>query len=504
MKTLWKSRIPSWLFWILAVVFTAAAALGLKLFWPNVDRFASRVVSLSRSAQANGEHAASESEHAHEEETDAKGTHAHEGHAHAHAEAASLELSAQAMGNLGLNEETVRPIELRTYRRSISIPGQVVARPGRTQLQVATPMTGVITHVHAVKGEAVDPGSLLFKIRLTHEDLVLAQTEFMKALLELEVEQREINRLEVVARDGAIPGATLLQRQYAKEKLVALQQVQRESLRLHGLSEPQIETIARDRRLLRELQITAPAVDEHDEEEELHLSKGKTKRVAFVDRGEPAEAKPAERTLVLEELDVHKGQSVDAGTRLCVLADYSRLYIEGSASEQDCGCIVRASEKQWPISAHSSAGTIQDLKIAFVSNQVDTDSRALHFFVDLPNAVERSTVNDEGQRFVTWRYRPGQRLQLDVPVEEWEDQIVLPVDAVAKDGVEAYVFQQNGDHFDRVAVQVRHQDQTSVVIANDGSLFPGDQVALKSAHQLQMALKNKSGGGVDPHAGHNH
>ena len=29
-------------------------------------------------------------------------------------------------------------------------------------------------------------------------------------------------------------------------------------------------------------------------------------------------------------------------------------------------------------------------------------------------------------------------------------------------------------------------------------------VAFTGAHQLQMALKNKAGGGVDPHAGHNH
>jgi len=43
-----------------------------------------------------------------------------------------------------------------------------------------------------------------------------------------------------------------------------------------------------------------------------------------------------------------------------------------------------------------------------------------------------------------------------------------------------------------------------VVIANDGSLFSGDAIALSGAHQMQVALKNKAGGGVDPHAGHNH
>lgn len=95
-------------------------------------------------------------------------------------------------------------------------------------------------------------------------------------------------------------------------------------------------------------------------------------------------------------------------------------------------------------------------------------------------------------------------MRLCVPVETWTDQIVLPVEAIADDGVETYVFVQNGDHFDRQAVHVRYRDQQYAVIANDGSLFPGDTVALNSAHQLQMALKNKAGGGVDPHAGHSH
>ena len=91
-----------------------------------------------------------------------------------------------------------------------------------------------------------------------------------------------------------------------------------------------------------------------------------------------------------------------------------------------------------------------------------------------------------------------------VPVEEWTAQIVLPVEAIAREGAESFVFQQNGKHFDRVPVHVRYRDSSHAVIASDGSLFPGDVVALRGAHQMQMALKNKSGGGVDPHAGHNH
>jgi multidrug efflux pump subunit AcrA (membrane-fusion protein) len=95
-------------------------------------------------------------------------------------------------------------------------------------------------------------------------------------------------------------------------------------------------------------------------------------------------------------------------------------------------------------------------------------------------------------------------MQLEVPVEEYRERIVLPADAVAQDGVENYVFRANGDHFDREPVHVEYRDPQWVVVANDGTLFPGDRVAMSAAQQLQLALKNKSGGGIDPHAGHSH
>ena len=82
--------------------------------------------------------------------------------------------------------------------------------------------------------------------------------------------------------------------------------------------------------------------------------------------------------------------------------------------------------------------------------------------------------------------------------------VVLPAPAVVQDGAETYVFQRFGDHFDRRAVRVDYRDPLSVVIAQDGALKPGDVVAASGAQQLHLALKNKAGGAVDPHAGHNH
>jgi cobalt-zinc-cadmium efflux system membrane fusion protein len=483
---------------------TVALAVVLLLtraaWWPAVDRSVNRLLGKT-SAKAGAEH--DEDSHA--------GHTAHEDHA-GHSDASSLELSTQARANLGLTKEFLQPVKLTTFRKTVSIPSMLTERPGRTELHVSTPMTGVVTEVAAFQGAAVQPGSLLFRIRLTHEDLVQSQTDFVRTLGEVDVETKEITRLKGVTESGAIAGKTLLERQYSKEKLEALLKAQREALRLHGLSDRQVDQIAKDRRLLSELRVLAPAADGSTGTDELQLTERESAmEVSFTgppagDDAAPSKKAPSETVpLVVEEVDVQRGQSVEQGARLCSLADYSRLYIEGKAFEQDAAAINKAVLGGWKISAAFPDGkVVEGLDLEYVASEVDPQTRTLNVFVELPNTLLRDTQNAQGQRFVTWQYRPGQRLQLRIPVDEWADQIVVPVDAVAQEGAESFVFQLNGKHFDRIPVHVVYRDQTAVVIANDGSLFPGTTIAMRSAHQMQMALKNKAGGAIDPHAGHTH
>ncbi len=434
------------------------------------------------------------------------GEHDH-GHDHAaHDDPDSLTLTDQARRNIGL--ETGK-IELTTFERTLTVPGIVVERPGRTKIHVATPLTGVVTDVRAVQGEAIAPGTLLFRIRLTHEDLVDTQTRFLQTLEELDVENREIARLEKLT-EGVVAGKVVLERQYARQKLEALLGAQQQALILHGLSDEQVQRIRGDRKLLRELQVFAPGSDEHSDE--FRLTKGSIEQVAYstLEDAPATKAAPKKNTpFVVQDLNVHKGQSVQAGDSLCTLADFSELYIEGSAFEQDSRSLVEAANKAWSITAAIEAGrgrseTIHGLKIVYLANEVDRDTRALHFYVALPNEILRDTTTADEHRFIDWKYKPGQRLQVQVPVEQLPERIVLPASAVAADGAEVFVFQENGKKFVRRPVHVEYRDENSVVIAQDGSLFPGDVVALTGAHQMQVALKNKSGGPIDPHAGHHH
>ncbi|MCY2982394.1 MAG: efflux RND transporter periplasmic adaptor subunit [Planctomycetota bacterium] len=488
-----KNKSP--LFWLSAVVicfglYVAGWVHGtyFEFVWPFGDRHADQT-TIGR--DSHDDHAGPNHD-----------AHGHDAHAHDdHKEPATgdfLDLSEAAKKNLGLTEAYLPPIALQSYQHTISVPAIVVDRPGRTRLPISATMTGIVTHIHAVSGEAVEPGDLILEMRLTHEDLVTAQKDYLQSLGDRDIELKEIARIEGAANSGAISNKTLLDRQYSRDKLDSLLRSQREALRLHGLTDVQIATIESDRRLLAEMKVYAPGPDEHTEEE--HNS-GIVHSVA-------SRRPQTKHTLVLQDIQVQKGQSVSAGETLCILADYEELLIEGQAFENEAGMIAKAKSAGWPLSSVAGAGAdverIENLSLSWLNNEIDPATRTFKFFVTLNNEILDDLRNPSGQRHVAWKYRVGQRMQLGVPVAQWVDQIVLPIDAVVRDGVESFVFRRNGDRFNRIAVHEKHRDQSHVVIENDGAIFPGDVVALRGAHQMQMAVKSKSGAAVDPHAGHSH
>lgn len=411
--------------------------------------------------------------------------HGHEGHDHAgHDAGNSLELSKQAQANIGLK---LGSVTLTSYDRTISIPGMIRERPGRSTVEITAPLTGIVTRIYPIEGEAIVPGQKLFDLRLTHEELVQAQGDLLRVAEELDVINREIARLEKIAAEGGIPGKQVLERQYEQQNKQAVLRAQQQALLVHGLTASQVSDILSKRTLLQDLTVAVPPEPQS------------------TDNQPP----PAAKNYEIQLLKVARGQSVNAGETLAVLTDHSELFIEGNAFDKDVAVVNRAVEKGWTLRAvveseDAQPQIIDGLKILYVSGSVDPESRTFHFYAQLMNELIRNFMGADGHRFLSWRYKPGQRVQLTVPVERWEERIVLPVGAVAQDGVETYVFSPNGDHFDRRPVHVEYRDRFSVVVANDGSVFPGDPIVLAGAQQMQLALKNKAGGGIDPHAGHNH
>lgn len=393
----------------------------------------------------------------------------------------TLDVSLQGQKNIGLQSIEVA---LGDFDRAVTIPGRVVERPGHSRITVSAPLTAIVERILPLEGEAVHPGEPLAVLRLTHQEVIRLQTELLDILQRREIVAREVARLEKVAASGAVAGKTLLQAQYEEEKLLAEIGAKREGLLLLGLTEEQLTRIFDERVLVDRMTLFAPL--------EEAASAGCTGAHLFQ----------------TAKIKASVGEQIDSGSALCELTDYCKLLIEGQAFEQDAAALEDAIRQRFPVSAvvegHEEPITVDGLRILFLDTEVDTESRALRFYVDVTNTVVHQTEDDEGRPFIGWKFRPGQRVGLRVPVETWTNRIVLPADAVVQDGAESIVFVKQGNAFTRKAVVEVHRDATRVVLASDGTLFPGDRVVTRGAYPLYLMYKNRSGGTIDPHAGHNH
>ena len=382
-----------------------------------------------------------------------------------------LELSPQARKNLGV---VSRPVAVTDYRRTILVPGEIADRPGISDRGVTSPAVGIVTQVHAFPGDTVRPGQKLFTVRLLSEYVQNAQAELFQAVRETELEQEKRARLAQIG-EGTIAGARLIEIDQQLRRLAAEITSRRQELLTRGLLPEQIKEVEAGR-FVSSVEIVAPPP---------------------LATAAP-EANPAYE---VQELKAELGTQVQAGQLLGVLSDHRLLYAVGHAFKREAPALERATQHGWPVEIEFAEDDPaawpplgQSFAIRHLANIIDRESRTFDFFVPLEN--QSRGYEKDGRSFTVWRFRPGQRARLHVPVEELRGVIVLPAAAVVRDAGEAYVFRQNGDLFDRLAVHVLHEDRRSVVIANDGSVAPGWYLAQGSAASLNRVLEAQAASGA--------
>jgi multidrug efflux pump subunit AcrA (membrane-fusion protein) len=439
-------------------------------------------------------------------------THEHDNHDHADQnDENAVELTHQARSNMSLETDTIK---VGVYTKYIEVPGVVTSWPGRTHIAVTSPLTGVLNAIYVSRGELLDSNQPLFSLRLTHQDLVNTQEIFLAKLGELDVELEEIERLTAVAGTGAIAAKSLLERRYERDKLLAGVRAARQALLLHGLSEQQIETIELSRKLIREVVVYSPILNADESLQQGSIHEINRETAVRGDNRLASAAQPPVRldhvpaSFLVTELEVRRGQGVTAGQELLQLSDYSELLIEGQAFQQDRQAVRMAADNSIGVQAviGSSGGKaelIDGLKVVYIGTEIGRQSRVLPFYIAIKNQIERTDERGD-KRYISWLHKPGQRLTIRLPESQIQNAIVVPKEALAEEGPERYVFIENGNHFDRVPVHVLARDSVNAALANDGQVWPGQSIAVSGAHQLQMVLKNQSGGAPDPHAGHTH
>ena len=404
-------------------------------------------------------------------------------------EPSMLELSAQARKNMRL---VAKPARTRTYWKKVQIPGVIVDRPGKSDRGITSPAVGVVTQIHAFPGDTVKSGDRLFSLRLFSEYLQKTQKELFEASRETELLQAQIKRLKPLAESGGIAPARIIDLENQLHRQAAVIEAHRQDLLTRGLSPEQIAVIAAGK-FVTTVEVDAPPPVENTKQE--------------------ASVRPAAFQLVqntedrlayeVQELAVELGQQVQAGQLLATLANHQSLYIEGHAFKREAPALERAAQNGWGLTVEFAEDDpdgwpelTEAFRIRHLSNSIDTASRTFDFFVPLTNQAR--DYQSDGQTFVVWRFRPGQRVRLHVPVEKLDDVVVLPAEAVVREGPNAFVFRQNGDLFNRISVQVLHEDRLNIVLANDGSIKRGLFFAQNAAASLNRVLKAQASSGKQP------
>ena len=402
-------------------------------------------------------------------------------------EAKVLKLSEQARRNLGLVSKSAKP---QVYWRTIEVPGAIVDRPGRSDRGVTSPAVGVVTEVHAFPGDTVKPGDRLFTLRLFSEYLQNTQSELFKATREIQLITEQYTRLEGFVKSGSVPESKLIELDSQKRRQATLIQSYRQDLLTRGLTPEQIDQVAEGTFVSTIDVVAPPAINPEGKTSDIQP-------VAFQVTGSKAEGLAYE----VQELIVELGQQVQAGQLLSTLANHQSLFIEGHAFKREASFLAKAAESNWPVQCTFAEddevewpAADQTLEIRHLANSIDPTSRTFDFFIPLTN--QSRSYEKDNQTFIVWRFRPGQRVRLQIPVEELKDVIVLPSAAIVREGPEAYVFQQNGDLFNRLPVHVLHEDRLQAVVANDGSVKPGLYLAQSSAASLNRVLKAQAASGI--------
>lgn len=391
-----------------------------------------------------------------------------------------IEISQDARENLGLRTGRLKTAD---FERSIRLPAVIEEKPSVSNLAVSSRVHGIVTKVYAISGQAIRAGDPLFDIELTGEQLAVAQSNLLDAVQQIEFHDAELLRLARAAE--GIAGKKRIQTEFERRRVEMQANSRRQELLVHGLTEDQVAGIVDTGKLIRQITVRMP--------QDQTSAAGKSD--------------PDEWKYTVETLHVSVGAAVQQDNILCDVAYHTQLYVVGQGFEKDLDTITAVCQESGTVNAHIGDST-HTLRLLHLDNHVDTESQTFRFFAPLQNEIRADTFDDDGRRFRSWKYKPGQRCHISIPFGKLSGHFVLPAEAVVRVGATAFAFRFEGSHshaghadfeFEAVPVHLLHHDEETAVVGSDGELKPGERVAMNNAYQLWLAGQDSSGGHAHDH-----
>ncbi|PHR98619.1 MAG: hypothetical protein COA78_25895 [Blastopirellula sp.] len=460
-------------------------------------------------------------------------------------------LTTAAYLNMGVQSEDLGKIGGDVYFETLRIPGEVIEKPGHSLFAVTAPVQGVISKVYVQPGQALNVGDLLFDLKVVDDNLITTQVQLLDVISRISINEQEIERLIPLVREGTVSGRRKIELTYENEKMNRELENHKQNLSVRGLSSKQIAQVSKGE-LIRKIEVFfMPQFNE----ETLSTVNGDDKSIS----GESNSPKRWAHSIA--KLTGYPGLSVIRGQELCRLAYHKELFIQGEAFQRDLSTLYSLNNKQWNVEVEfgesRSPEILENLSLRYIDNHVDTDTQTYHFYIPLKNQWVHETPDEQLPKYRTWRYKPGERVHIIVPVKKWENKFIVPVDAVVRQGAEAYIFRRaehdhlapaddphaghahaeeeaaaeddphaGHDHaevtpdfeFEKIPVMILHEGQRFVVLGNradaekvgvilpeEHELHADDNIAINKAYDLNLALKRaSSSGGGGAHQGHAH
>lgn len=345
---------------------------------------------------------------------------------------AEFAVSAAQMKTLGI---TLLKLERPGAIAGMAYAAKVVLPPGQEQV-VSAPVAGVVDQLLVGEQQAVKAGQAL--LRLTSPQFGEMQLKLLEAASRARLSRKTLQREQALLAEGIIPERRVQEAEAAAQDDAARQRQAEAALRLAGIDAAAVQRIAAGGALQDGLVVRARAAG------------------------------------VVLGIDIKPGQRVQEADALLRLASLQTLWLD----------IAMPADRQ-------PAALMHDVKAAPIQI-VGRDALAIPLSVgatvsDSQTVTLRARVTRGADRL-----RPGEVVQARVPFAANAAGWALPLQALARQDDQAYVFVRTDKGFVARPVSVVSSAGNEVQVTGD--LKPGQEVATASVIALKAAWQGKSGG----------
>lgn len=378
-------------------------------------------------------------------------------HGDAVVEAASSQVPEHEEGIVQLTPEAAARIKIRTVQVEERLLAAELTTTGRvdfdqTRLAHVSPrISGRVHRVDALLGQIVSAGRKLAEIDSI--ELGQAKAGYLQAKAKEELARKSFDRARDLFADRIASEQEVLETEAVVREAAAELRTAEETLHLYGVSQSQIDGLAYEEREASIYSLRAPFA-----------------------------GTVIERHATLGEL-------VTPERNLFILADLSRVWIWIDIYQRDLGGVHLGDQARARVDAYP--GEIFAGRVSYLSARVDADTRTLRARLDVANP--------------SGKLRPGMFVEVELTDPHAQDgeatrskSLVVPVDAMVRDGERIQVFAVAGEHrFARREVRVGRKAGGYIEILEGIEL--GDSVVVDGTFLLKSAASKESLGG-----GHDH